>query len=244
MHQSSHELKMSNKDIVQIIAALLLLTPAIAVPIPEVQQGVFVRTVPWGSTVVLHCTSNDPLHNFQYWHLVNKGLVIGPANQFDKGKFSYGVLSGNLTIRGVSKQEEGLYECVSRAVKGEDMNIRVVQMVVQSDLGNIYEDDYNINLIRILIALISIVLFSMGGWFVYRIWKDRYRYPSYLQNNEEDDDDDSTEELFSQPQPSTSKSSVNNIVPAKSKPTIKEPSFDDVDISTDFKSILDTANDK
>lgn len=60
---------------------------------------------------------------------------------------------------------------------------------------------------------------------------------------EEDDDDESTEELFSQP--STSKSTVNNIVPHKSKSKErKTPSFDDVDISTDFKSILDTANEK
>lgn len=66
---------------------------------------------------------------------------------------------------------------------------------------------------------------------------------SILETEEEEDDDESTEELFSQP--STSKSTVNNIVPHKSKSKErKPPSFDDVDISTDFKSILDTANEK
>ncbi|XP_066252615.1 uncharacterized protein [Euwallacea similis] len=228
---------------ISITLLLLGANTVLAIPIADVNgaEGVLVRTVPWGTNVILRCRSNDETHNFLYWHLINKGVIIGPANDYDIAKFRYEILSGNLKIKGISKQEEGLYECVSRAVIGEDLNIRVVRMVVQNDWKEVDDHDYNITVIRILIALITLVLLSMGAWFVYVIWKDRYRYPHYLNNDE--DDDDSTEELFSQP--STSKAhSVNNIVPVKPRSIVKEPNFDDVDISTDFKSILDTANDE
>ncbi|KAH1005886.1 hypothetical protein HUJ04_006791 [Dendroctonus ponderosae] len=229
-----------------LIVLIFYIGRVVPIPITDIdsKEGILVRIAASGSTVILKCMSNDNAHNFQYWHLVNKGLIIGPANNYDSAKFRYGILSGNLTIMAVSKQEEGLYECVSRAVKGEDMNIRVVKMLVQDNWDDLYQHDYNINLIRILIALITLVLIAMGAWFVYRIWKDRYRFPSYLQNEDDDDDDDeSTEELFSQP--STSKSSVKNIVvPSTSTSIVKEPQFDEVDIDTDFKSILSPSSEK
>lgn len=75
------------------------LVPSVPVPGVDGSEGVLVRTVPWGTNVVLKCQSNDKNHNFQYWHLVNKGLIIGPANQYDLAKFRYEILSGNLTIR-------------------------------------------------------------------------------------------------------------------------------------------------
>lgn len=80
---------------------LLHLEMVPSIPVPEVvgSQGVLLRTVPWGTNVVLRCMSNDENHNFQYWHLVNKGLIIGPANQYDLAKFKFEILSGNLTIR-------------------------------------------------------------------------------------------------------------------------------------------------
>jgi len=53
------------------------------------------------------------------------------------------------TFQAVSKQEEGLYECVSRAVIGTDVNIRVVRMVVQNDWEDVYENDYNVSNLRI-----------------------------------------------------------------------------------------------
>ncbi|KAL1505363.1 hypothetical protein ABEB36_004947 [Hypothenemus hampei] len=213
------------------------------IPVSDIDgsDGVLVRTVVGGSTVDLTCNSNDENHNFQYWHLLNKGIIIGPDNNYDKAKFRYRILSGNLTIKAVSTDEEGLYECVSKSLNGQDLKIKMVRMVVLNDWQDVYENDYNINVIRVLIALITLVLLSMGAWFVYRIWKDRYRYPSYLRSGDDDDDDESTEELFSQ-QPSTSKKVPNNIVPATSSVHTNDV-FDDVDISTDFKSILDNSND-
>lgn len=73
--------------------------PSVPVTDVDASQGVLVRTVSWGTNVVLKCLSNDENHNFRYWHLVNKGLIIGPANQYDPAKFKFEVLSGNLTIR-------------------------------------------------------------------------------------------------------------------------------------------------
>lgn len=52
-----------------------------------------------GETVTLLCHSNDENHNFLYWHLNGKNIIIGPSNKYDIGKFRYEILSGNLTIR-------------------------------------------------------------------------------------------------------------------------------------------------
>ncbi|XP_030755712.1 uncharacterized protein LOC115882034 [Sitophilus oryzae] len=228
-----------------ILTVLTSLYPVIlAVPLPELDHvdGVVLRTVPVGSTVVLKCLSNDYEHIFQFWHYLNKGIVIGPGNDYDLAKFRYEVLSGNLTIKGVTKHEEGSYECVSKSITSkEDMKIRVTQMTVQNNWDDLYEHDYNINVIRVLIALIAVILISMGAWFLYGVWRDRYRYPRYLEpDNDEDDDDESTEEIFSRP--STSKQ-VQHIIPIQKKKARETP-FDDIDISTDFKSILDNTNDK
>jgi hypothetical protein len=41
----------------------------------------------------------------------------------------------------VSKNEEGVYNCVSRGVADDDVNIRSVRMVVQGDWEEVYETD-------------------------------------------------------------------------------------------------------
>ncbi|ERL91076.1 hypothetical protein D910_08418 [Dendroctonus ponderosae] len=129
-----------------LIVLIFYIGRVVPIPITDIdsKEEILVRIAASGSTVILKCMSNDNAHNFQYWHLVNKGLIIGPANNYDSAKFRYGILSGNLTIMAVSKQEEGLYECVSRAVKGEDMNIRVVKMLVQDNWDDLYQHDYNV----------------------------------------------------------------------------------------------------
>ncbi|KAJ3641221.1 hypothetical protein Zmor_027736 [Zophobas morio] len=102
--------------------------------------------VPWGETATLLCESNDENHSFIYWYLNERDLVIGPGNVYDNGKFRYEVLSGNLTVKAVSKEEEGVYNCVSRGVKSDDVNIRSVRMVVQADWEEVYEEDPNVNI--------------------------------------------------------------------------------------------------
>ncbi|KAF7286718.1 hypothetical protein GWI33_004342 [Rhynchophorus ferrugineus] len=224
----------------KIFAPIVFLLPTIlSAPLTEHIDGVVLRTAQWGTNVVLTCLSNDAAHVFQYWHIVNKGVVIGPGNAYDEAKYRYHVLSGNLTIKAVTKHEEGIYECVSKKINNEgidNINIKVVRIVVQNSWDKVYEDDSHINLIRVLVALITLVIIAMVVWFVYGIWKDRYRYPRYLEPDEEDDE--STEEIFSRPG-----TSRQNIVPLKNKKPEETP-FDDIDISTDFKSILDNTNAK
>lgn len=84
-----------------IIFFTLIVNRVYSIPISDVDrsEGVIVRTVPWGKTVILKCMSNDNAHNFQYWHMVDQGLIIGPANKFNPAKFRFEILSGNLTIR-------------------------------------------------------------------------------------------------------------------------------------------------
>lgn len=84
-----------------LIILLFYIAQVFPIPITDIdsKEGVLVRTAADGSTVILKCMSNDNAHNFQYWHLVNKGLIIGPANYFDNAKFKYEILSGNLTIK-------------------------------------------------------------------------------------------------------------------------------------------------
>ncbi|XP_060527041.1 uncharacterized protein LOC132702445 [Cylas formicarius] len=222
---------------VNLICVNFLLDLCGGVPVDSA-DFVVQRYAPSGDNVILLCRSNDRRHVFRFWHLVNRGVIIGPANNFDQAKFRYEILSGNLTIKGVSKDEEGLYECVSKAVNAEDLNIKKVQLLVETQVGSIYEDEYNLTLIKILIAMIFVILFAMAAFFIHSIWRDRFRYPRYL----EEDDDESTEELFSAPPASTSKPKPNSHIVPKRKTVPAE--FDDVDISTDFRSILDAANDE
>lgn len=58
-----------------------------------------IMQVPSGKDVTLICQSNDANHNFLYWHMNGRNLVVGPGNDYDNGKYRYEVLSGNLTIR-------------------------------------------------------------------------------------------------------------------------------------------------
>ncbi|KAL3277259.1 hypothetical protein HHI36_012611 [Cryptolaemus montrouzieri] len=65
---------------------------------------------------VLGCSSIDDNHNFYYWFHLDSQTIIGPYNEggFDYTKYGYEVLSGNLTIRNITRNEKGVYNCVSR----------------------------------------------------------------------------------------------------------------------------------
>ncbi|CAH1154859.1 unnamed protein product [Phaedon cochleariae] len=199
------------------------------------RNGVMLEEVPFGETVVLKCRSNIGDYNFDYW-LVNNGAdIIGPSNEdYDNTRYKYEVLSGNLTVVSVSQQEEGLYSCVSKAIRGNNIKIeRVKMLVLQVDFEEEYEHNSYINTIRILIILITLVLLGIGGYVVFRIWRDRFKHPSYL----EQDDEETTEEVFRSPGSSgisRSRSPVKIIVDENTKETAGNSN-----ISTDFGSFLD-----
>ncbi|XP_063906998.1 uncharacterized protein LOC135125386 isoform X2 [Zophobas morio] len=91
-----------------------------------------------------------------------------------------------------------------------------------------------VNLFRVVIVLGSLMVLSGVGYAGYRIWKTRYRNPSYLVPS--DDDEDSAEELFRAPGASRGNDTIMK--------TNSTDSFEAPGISTDFRSILDTANKK
>ncbi|CAG9857393.1 unnamed protein product [Phyllotreta striolata] len=198
-------------------------------------HSLLLQEVPIGSDAILPCTSNTDNYLFQQWILDNNSS-IGPTNnsKFDVGKFDYEVLSGNLLIRAVSKDDEGIYRCVSRSVRGGDTKMDKVRMVVLEDWEEVYEHDTKVNMFRILLILITLVLIAMGIYFLYTIWKDRYRYPTYL---EQDDDEEDTEELFNNPGTSGISSEVESSIGGDRNPFVGH-----LNAGTDFESILEKTN--
>lgn len=62
-------------------------------------NGETVMEATYGDDVVITCRSNDDDHNFLYWNLLDKNIIISATNEYDRGKFKFGILSGNLTVR-------------------------------------------------------------------------------------------------------------------------------------------------
>lgn len=63
-------------------------------------DGMIVKEFPSGENAVLRCDSVDEDHNFDYWYHPDSKNIIGPTqSDFNKYKYEYEVLSGNLTIR-------------------------------------------------------------------------------------------------------------------------------------------------
>lgn len=85
----------TNNKVLLILAVIYTLT----VFVFGLNENVETAEVDYGKSVVLHCKSNDDLHNFKFWHLSTAGVVIGPTNSFNINKFKYEILSGNLTIK-------------------------------------------------------------------------------------------------------------------------------------------------
>ncbi|KAF5305520.1 hypothetical protein FQA39_LY01611 [Lamprigera yunnana] len=84
-------------------------------------------------TVMLLCQSNGKEHFFLFWQLPVDDIIVGPTNTFDNFKYDYEILSGNLTVRRVSNEDEGVYHCVSKGVENDDITARPVRMVVKKD---------------------------------------------------------------------------------------------------------------
>lgn len=86
-------IKMSSRVVVLLLSVVLY--GSYATPIHHQQT----HQVELGKNVILLCESNDNDHLFSFWHAeTNDNIIIGPSNKFNKQKFKYEVLSGNLTI--------------------------------------------------------------------------------------------------------------------------------------------------
>ncbi|VEN49209.1 unnamed protein product [Callosobruchus maculatus] len=167
-------------EIVAFAALLTLLHNVECLPTQIYSKdGVYyAEEVQLGDTAVLKCGSNVKNYFFDFWIVDKKNLVIGPSNEgYDKGKYKYEILSGNLTVKEVNTDDAGDYYCVSRQVEGNKKFIIRTKLIVNYDWHKVEEHSSSINTIRIIISLIGIVLLGIAGYVVYTIWRDRYRHP-------------------------------------------------------------------
>ncbi|XP_032691470.1 uncharacterized protein LOC116854060 [Odontomachus brunneus] len=119
---------------------------------------VTVREVTAGHLAELPCLSIDDHHRFMFWQFGNND-VIGPGNPLNEKKYNYEVLTGKLMIRGVSTAESGFYKCVSRGLSDESsFKIHSVELVVKKDWEDVWETDFETNLLRGLAAVMVIVV--------------------------------------------------------------------------------------
>ncbi|XP_045469402.1 uncharacterized protein LOC123677036 [Harmonia axyridis] len=196
----------------------------------ETYDGLEVREFLAGQNAVLGCGSVDKEHNFEYWlHIVSKN-AIGPKFDFNNVKYGYEVLSGNLTIRNTNRHDAGFYTCVSKGVKSDSTKITTIKVSVVGDIG---DPEKEVNSLKIILAICSLILFCSFIYAAYRVWKDRYMYPRYLEQFDDDEDvEENVEEVYRAP--STSGIIKQSIV----KETPKD--YERPLISTDFESILDS----
>lgn len=131
-------------------------------------ETVRVHRVKAGETVVLPCFSNDDDHRFQYWEIGND-KIVGPWNNHDhnQNKYKYEVWSGKLIIKvralqkehqiyvfhflrlfqSVSTVESGFYKCISKKIKGIDLNAEGVELIVFKDWEESFEHDSEVTII-------------------------------------------------------------------------------------------------
>ncbi|KAL0272994.1 UNVERIFIED_CONTAM: hypothetical protein PYX00_005776 [Menopon gallinae] len=139
-----------------------------------------------GGTVKLPCPSNDEGHRFQYWQLVNDE-IIGPWNNWKGHKFKYEVTTGELTIQEVTSKEAGFYKCISRDLAGPNLHTETVQLVVNRDWEEEFEEDTMVNTYRALIAFFCLLIVILFGILAYIIGR-RKRSRGNLEDNDSPDE--------------------------------------------------------
>ncbi|XP_066585786.1 uncharacterized protein [Prorops nasuta] len=124
-----------------------------------VHGTVTVTEVQAGHLAELPCLSSDDHHRFMFWQLTDDRNIIGPGNPLDEQKYNYEVLTGKLYIRGVSSAESGFYKCISRGIEDNSaINIHVVELVVKKDWEDVWENDFETNLLRGMASVMVIVV--------------------------------------------------------------------------------------
>ncbi|XP_012279703.1 uncharacterized protein LOC105699365 [Orussus abietinus] len=120
---------------------------------------VMVQEVAAGHLAVLPCLSSDDHHRFMFWQLTDDRKIIGPGNPLDEQKYNYEVLTGKLFIRGVSTTESGFYKCISRGIMDNSaINIHVIELIVKKDWEEVWENDFETNLLRGMAATMVVVV--------------------------------------------------------------------------------------
>ncbi|GLV41039.1 hypothetical protein CBL_04563 [Carabus blaptoides fortunei] len=184
----------------------------------EMTSHVYIHEANPGESVILHCSSNDKTHNFMFWHFIKNGIVIGPRNDFNTNKYQFEVLTGNLTIRGLTNREAGLYSCISDGLTRRDILVSSIKLHIKSDgheaqsLHNGNANSSNLWITCAILGGILVILILVGVFLhIYHKSTKKPKYFDVVNNDDGEEEEDSTEELFTR-QPSTS--TAKNNVPA------------------------------
>ncbi|XP_072153798.1 uncharacterized protein [Bemisia tabaci] len=160
--------------------------------------GTLVKEAAVGEVAVLPCPSNDSEHRFQFWQ-INEDLIIGPGNALDHHKYKYDVLTGTLTIKGVSSRENGVYTCVckklgsnsSEPIQGSLFRSKSIELVVKKDWEVVYETDHMTNVFRVIIVLSVLIILAALGYIIHTMKRNSGpRFRAFLE------DADAEEELI------------------------------------------------
>ncbi|XP_076249576.1 uncharacterized protein LOC143188925 isoform X2 [Calliopsis andreniformis] len=190
-----------------------------------VSSTITVTEVPAGHLAELPCLSSDDYHRFMFWQLTDDRRIIGPGNAMDENKYNYEVLTGKLYIRGVSTAESGFYKCISRGIKDHSaINIHVVELIVKKDWEDVWENDFETNLLRGMAATMVVVVGIAVALFVITTKRKRNRKFFDLEESREN---------------SPAKYTPNvSATPAVPIPTIDSSGIDNVALDIDFPRVF------
>ncbi|XP_029050166.1 uncharacterized protein LOC114879403 isoform X1 [Osmia bicornis bicornis] len=164
---------------------------------------VTVTEVPAGHLAELPCLSSDDYHRFMFWQLTDDNRIIGPGNPMDENKYDYEVLTGKLMIRGVSTAESGFYKCVSKGVSDQSaINIHVVELIVKKDWEDVWENDFETNLLRGMAAVMVVVVGIAVVLFIITTKRRRNRKFFDLEESRENSPAKYTPNVMARPPPS------------------------------------------
>ncbi|XP_013185884.2 uncharacterized protein LOC106131344 isoform X2 [Amyelois transitella] len=160
-------------------------------PLIDSVKNTGVMKVSAGDTATLQCVSNDYNHNFMFWVLGDK-KVIGPSNdyEYDRNKYKYEVLSGNLKIHAVTPAEAGFYQCFSKNIKNDGVTIGQVEMLVN---GSGFTAMDSVKLVAIVLSIIIIIACAV---IFFRLRKERSKYDGRAIVPDDDEEDGDGEEIY------------------------------------------------
>ncbi|XP_052751712.1 uncharacterized protein LOC113509157 isoform X2 [Galleria mellonella] len=188
-----------------------------------------VTKVSAGDTAVLKCISNDYKHNFMFW-LIDQTKIIGPGNEYDKNKYSYEVLSGNLKIHAVTPDEAGYYKCISKDISGSGgITVGEVEMVVG---GAKFSASEAVKLIAMVVSIIIIIACAV---IYFRLRKEWSKYDGRTAVPVDDTEDG--DEIYNQ-----TTTTINQPVAGPSRNPSSEQllyGIDNQGLDTDFNSVFE-----
>ncbi|XP_031370137.1 uncharacterized protein LOC102670599 isoform X1 [Apis dorsata] len=186
---------------------------------------VTVTEVPAGHLAELPCLSSDDYHRFMFWQLKDDHHIIGPGNPMDENKYNYEVLTGKLFIKSVSTAESGFYRCISKGIADHSaINIHSVELVVKKDWEDVWENDFETNLLRGMAAVMVVVVAIAIVLFIITTKRKRNHRFFDLEESRENSPEKYTPNV--------------NAGPAVTAPTIEVGGIDNTALDIDFPRVF------